>query len=61
MSKNLIQFIFHECKHFSYFTSDCCRVNDKLMVSRATDDRSAKMLWELSCDLVRLEDHLKIN
>ncbi len=31
------------------------------MVSRATDEESAKKLWELSCDLVDLEDKLRIS
>jgi len=30
------------------------------MVSRATDDESAKKLWELSCDLVKLKDELRM-
>jgi hypothetical protein len=40
------------------FYSNCRRVD--CMVSRATDDESAKKLWELSCDLVKLEDELRI-
>ncbi len=42
----------------NFFYSNCRRVD--CMVSRATDDESAKKLWELSCDLVKLEDELRM-
>ncbi|CAG2119526.1 unnamed protein product, partial [Medioppia subpectinata] len=42
------------------FEPDCLRVDEKDMVFNARDDLSAQMLWKLSSDLVKLEDHLKL-
>ena len=39
--------------------SDCKRV-DK-MLKRATDDNSARRLWEMSEDMVKLEAQFKLN
>ncbi|CAG2104799.1 unnamed protein product [Medioppia subpectinata] len=39
-------------------TGNCVRVDN--MIPEATDDKIAKTLWELSCDLVKLEEPLKI-
>ncbi|CAG2103066.1 unnamed protein product, partial [Medioppia subpectinata] len=44
----------------SGFYYDNCRRVDA-MVSTATDDKSAQQLWQLSEELVRLEDHLKFS
>ncbi|CAG2102656.1 unnamed protein product, partial [Medioppia subpectinata] len=43
----------------SGFYYDNCRRVDA-MVSTATDDKSAEQLWQLSEELVRLEEHLKL-
>ncbi|CAG2171504.1 unnamed protein product [Oppiella nova] len=43
----------------SGFYYDNCRRVDR-MVAEARDDSMARQLWDLSCDLVKLEDHLKI-
>ncbi|CAG2114649.1 unnamed protein product, partial [Medioppia subpectinata] len=42
-----------------FYYDNCRRVDD--MVSTATDDNCAKQLWQLSEELVRLEDHLKLH
>ncbi|CAG2176599.1 unnamed protein product [Oppiella nova] len=41
-----------------HYYADCQRIDS--MISTATDDKVAEKLWELSCDLVGLEDHLRI-
>ncbi|CAG2109542.1 unnamed protein product [Medioppia subpectinata] len=41
-----------------YYYNNCRRVDH--MIPEANDDRTAKSLWVLSCDLVKLEDHLRI-
>ncbi|CAG2105788.1 unnamed protein product, partial [Medioppia subpectinata] len=41
-----------------YYYDNCRRVDH--MIPEANDDKTAKSLWELSCDLVKLEEHLKI-
>ncbi|CAG2178248.1 unnamed protein product, partial [Oppiella nova] len=43
----------------SGFYYDNCRRVDR-MVTEARDDLMARKLWDLSCDLVKLEDHLRI-
>ena len=43
---------------FYIYCSDCRRIDR--MVSQAVDDSVAQKLWELSCDLVKLEDDLRI-
>ncbi|CAG2176732.1 unnamed protein product [Oppiella nova] len=40
-----------------FFYNNCLR--DALWAN-GTDDKSAERLWNLSCDLVQLEDHLKL-
>lgn len=47
--------------YISFLKSNCRRVDKKCMSWRATDDESAKKLWQLSCDLVKLEDNLVID
>ncbi|XP_054153458.1 retinol dehydrogenase 11-like [Oppia nitens] len=42
-----------------YYYDDCQRV--KRMTTNATNEESAKRLWEMSCDLTKLEDHFRIN
>ncbi|CAG2115162.1 unnamed protein product [Medioppia subpectinata] len=41
-----------------YYYDNCRRVDH--MIPEANDDKTAKSLWELSCDLVKLEEHLRI-
>ncbi|CAG2111102.1 unnamed protein product, partial [Medioppia subpectinata] len=41
-----------------FYYSNCERV-DK-MVPTATDEKMSQALWELSCELVNLEPHLRI-
>ncbi|XP_054152561.1 retinol dehydrogenase 12-like [Oppia nitens] len=41
-----------------FYYVNCARVNG--MVSAAKDDISGEKLWDLSCDLVNLEPHLRI-
>ncbi|CAG2109543.1 unnamed protein product [Medioppia subpectinata] len=41
-----------------YYYDNCRRVD--YMIPEANDDKTAKSLWELSCDLVKLEEHLRI-
>ncbi|CAG2173023.1 unnamed protein product, partial [Oppiella nova] len=48
-----------ELDHESGFYYNNCKRVDK-MVKQATDDETANMLWELTCDLVALEDALRI-
>ncbi|CAG2116146.1 unnamed protein product, partial [Medioppia subpectinata] len=40
-------------------SGDCRRVSR--LISQANDVESAKKLWQLSCDLVKLEDNLRID
>ncbi|CAG2103980.1 unnamed protein product, partial [Medioppia subpectinata] len=42
-----------------FYYDNCQRID--AMVSTATDDKSAQQLWQLSEELVRLEDHLKLS
>ncbi|XP_054152572.1 retinol dehydrogenase 12-like [Oppia nitens] len=40
-----------------FYYDNCKRVNR--LISEATDDKVSERLWELSCQLVNLEDHLR--
>ncbi|CAG2180542.1 unnamed protein product [Oppiella nova] len=41
-----------------FYYDNCLRVDN--MYANATDNKSAKLLWELSADLVKLEDKYKL-
>ncbi|XP_054152560.1 retinol dehydrogenase 11-like [Oppia nitens] len=45
-------------KQTGCYYANCRKVNN--MISTATDDRMAELLWDMSCNLVNLEDNLKI-
>ncbi|CAG2178389.1 unnamed protein product, partial [Oppiella nova] len=45
-------------KETGCYYANCLRVDN--MISSATDDKSGERLWDLSCDLVDLEDHLRL-
>ncbi len=58
-----LEFIHSFVKKFYYlnrlFISNCRRI--RYMTSNATDDVSAKRLWDLSCQMVQIDPNLRLS